>query len=483
MRTRTFIGLFVVVVLAIGSVHAQVDRWEVSDDGQETVQLRPAPTDGTVTRGDRDVPYGTTPDWQNNLRVQVGGLQAVDVNGDGLVDVVVGCYHSQSYPPYPDWENLIYFNIGGQLEANPSWISTDELSTTDVQVADINRDTYLDVFAANGDFAMSPSVIYWGSPTGPSTTPGWFSQEPGLAWTIGSVLFDFDHDGDIDLVTGNEGNSPDDPYRPMYAFFNDSGTLATVPGWQSAETSIQNALAFGDYDGDGWEDLAVSKWANFSSAVYRNVAGSLQNVSVWTTGDTNSDKGIAWADVDGNNWPDLALGRSPTRLYSNTGGTLTLAWEATATYFGHSELRFCDVDRDGDDDLAEIHFSNGHVRIYLNRDGVLDSVPTWVYDSAGAGTALAFGDINGDQWPDLVVGNSGDPSVMVFYAHVPYAVGDLNCDGIVNNFDISPFILALTDPTTYAQRYPNCDRLLADINGDTEVNNFDIAPFVQLLAP
>jgi len=61
--------------------------------------------------------------------------------------------------------------------------------------------------------------------------------------------------------------------------------------------------------------------------------------------------------------------------------------------------------------------------------------------------------------------------------------GDLNCDGLVNNFDIDPFVLALTDPAGYAQRFPNCDRMLADCNGDGKVDNFDIDPFVKLLVP
>jgi hypothetical protein len=60
-------------------------------------------------------------------------------------------------------------------------------------------------------------------------------------------------------------------------------------------------------------------------------------------------------------------------------------------------------------------------------------------------------------------------------------VGDVNCDGVVNNFDISPFVLALADPAAYEATYPNCDILLADINGDGQVNNFDITPFVTLL--
>jgi len=60
-------------------------------------------------------------------------------------------------------------------------------------------------------------------------------------------------------------------------------------------------------------------------------------------------------------------------------------------------------------------------------------------------------------------------------------VGDLNCDGAVNNFDIDPFVLALSDPPGYAAAYPSCDRFGADIDGDGDVTNFDIDPFVALL--
>jgi hypothetical protein len=388
---------------------------EVSDDGLESVMLRPQ----DESREREEIPegrsttaviYSATPDWSNNLRVQVGGLAVADVNGDSYEDVVVGCYISNSYPPYDDWRNFIYLNTGGTLEATPSWASDDSRSTGDIHVALINDDAFPDIVAGNG--GSSPSVIYFGTATGPSTTPGWLSADN--AWTSYALPFDLDHDGDTDLITANQGLSQYDPYRPMYAFINNAGTLETTPSWQSAETSIQNFLAFGDLDGDGWEDLAVSKWSGFESGVYRNVDGVLETTPTWTTGSTSSDKGVAWADVDGNKWVDLAIGRSPTTVYENDAGTLTQAWVSTASYFGHSDLAFCDVDLDGDPDLAEVHFSNGVVNLYLNEKGALSATPSWSYDSAAVGTALAFGLINNDLYPDLVVGNSGDPSVMVF---------------------------------------------------------------------
>jgi hypothetical protein len=60
--------------------------------------------------------------------------------------------------------------------------------------------------------------------------------------------------------------------------------------------------------------------------------------------------------------------------------------------------------------------------------------------------------------------------------------GDLNCDGTINNFDIDPFVLALSDPAGYAAAYPTCDINAADVNGDGAVNNFDFDPFVALIS-
>ncbi|QOJ14238.1 MAG: PEP-CTERM sorting domain-containing protein [Planctomycetia bacterium] len=68
-----------------------------------------------------------------------------------------------------------------------------------------------------------------------------------------------------------------------------------------------------------------------------------------------------------------------------------------------------------------------------------------------------------------------NPTVSALAAPI---LGDMNCDGVFNNFDIDPFVLALVDPPTYELTYPECSILRGDINGDGEFNNFDIDPFV-----
>ncbi|MGE0479603.1 MAG: hypothetical protein AB7Q17_03925 [Phycisphaerae bacterium] len=73
------------------------------------------------------------------------------------------------------------------------------------------------------------------------------------------------------------------------------------------------------------------------------------------------------------------------------------------------------------------------------------------------------------------------PDTITFTVGTPALLGDMNCDGMVNNFDIDPFVLALTDPAGYAAAFPSCNINNADANMDGFVNNFDIDPFVAIL--
>ncbi len=57
--------------------------------------------------------------------------------------------------------------------------------------------------------------------------------------------------------------------------------------------------------------------------------------------------------------------------------------------------------------------------------------------------------------------------------------GDTNCDGVVNGFDIDPFVLAVTSPDAYAIAFPDCNISTADVNGDGLINAFDIDLFVN----
>jgi len=61
-------------------------------------------------------------------------------------------------------------------------------------------------------------------------------------------------------------------------------------------------------------------------------------------------------------------------------------------------------------------------------------------------------------------------------------LGDMDGSGAVNEDDITPFVLALTNPAQYATDYPGIDPdVVGDIDGSGVLNNNDITPFVTLL--
>ncbi len=55
---------------------------------------------------------------------------------------------------------------------------------------------------------------------------------------------------------------------------------------------------------------------------------------------------------------------------------------------------------------------------------------------------------------------------------------DANCDGMVNAFDIEPFLMLLFDPNPQP-----CNTCTGDANGDGSIDAFDIEPFLECLFP
>lgn len=78
-------------------------------------------------------------------------------------------------------------------------------------------------------------------------------------------------------------------------------------------------------------------------------------------------------------------------------------------------------------------------------------------------------------------GIAGGEAVIQFVVTRPIIPGDMNCDGVVNNFDIDPFVLGLVDPQGYAAAFPLCDSRAGDIDQSGSFDNFDIDPFVALV--
>ena len=84
-----------------------------------------------------------------------------------------------------------------------------------------------------------------------------------------------------------------------------------------------------------------------------------------------------------------------------------------------------------------------------------------------------------DAWPTWASGGFDLEAVGVIHSLI---VGDMDASGTVNNNDIAPFVLALTDRARYEAAYPGIDPDVAgDIDRDGALNNNAITLFVGLL--
>jgi hypothetical protein len=411
MHRHSLVLCAAALVISSGAIAAHVD---VPPDGHAPRAIRDAGPAIAPAGEPPTLPFGATPDWQNDIRVQVGGLAFGDLDGDDLPDLALVCYQSNSFPPYEDWRNFVYFNQGDALETQASWVSDDERHSGDAAVGDVDGDGFNDLVVANGGGGYAPNAIYFGSEGGLATAPGWLSEQP--AWATSLELFDIDDDGDLDLLTTNQGAGQGDSYRPMYLFRNGQGVLETVPSWQSAEASIQNDAAVGDIDGDGDPDIGAAKWVDFESAIHINVDGTPETTPSWTTGTTDGDRGIEFADMDGDSDLDIVLGVDDTlKIFRNDGdGDYVDVWTAAQTA-NHQDLLVADFDGDGLPDIVDIDFSTGRAHLYLNTASLPATAPVWSYDAPGSGTALAAADVDGDGMLDLAIGYSGTPSAVIFY--------------------------------------------------------------------
>jgi hypothetical protein len=444
--------------------HAQsTSYYEVSKDGHHTTVT----FDQQAAQRGFGVPFGATPDQQVNLRRQVGGLQIADIDGDGINDLVAVCYISNSFPPYDSAKDMIFFGNGSGIDTTPGWLANDDTHTGDVQVGDLNNDGSPDIVTIHGGLRRDSVRAYFNTGSGVPTAPGYVSNTSNTNWGTAGVLADMDQDGDLDLVTTNQGVFPN-AERPVLMFHNTGTTFTTSSVWQSADQGVQNGIDARDITGDGYPELAVAKWVNFSSGIYYNTTGTPDTLPLVQVGTTGTDRGALFCDLENDGISEVAFGGDPSRIFDNVHGALLQRYESNPPFAGPQEIGMFDIDNDGDEDFVEIHFSDGRAHIYLNREGVIDTDPTWTFDASEVGTAIAFGDLNADGRSDLAIGYSGDTCVRVFYAQVPPCPADLTGEGTLDFFDVSAFLNAYNamDP-------------IADFMGDGVFDFFDVSAFLN----
>jgi len=226
---------------------------------------------------------------------------------------------------------------------------------------------------------------------------------------------DYDGDGDLDLAVCGRGYGSTGNTYESHIYRNDGGKFTDINAGIAG--AAYGSLAWGDYDGDGDLDLAVSGYrydtaSHYESHIYRNDGGKFTDINAGITGLAYGN--VGWGDYDNDGDLDLAVCGSwydsstgdwvpESRIYRNDGGKFT---DINAGIAGvdNSCLAWGDYDNDGDLDLAVCGYRSGvgqAASIYRNDDGTFTDINAGI---AGLSSGnVAWGDYDNDGDLDLAI--------------------------------------------------------------------------------
>jgi enediyne biosynthesis protein E4 len=182
---------------------------------------------------------------------------------------------------------------------------------------------------------------------------------------------------------------------------------------------------WGDYDGDGFDDLFVvnNYSADKDNFLYRNNGdGTFAKItSDIVVNDGGSSYGCAWGDYDNDSHPDLFVANYNENnfLYRNNGdGSFTkITTGAIVTNGGGSTCpAWGDYDNDGYLDLYVCNRTSANFLYHNEGDGTFTRILTGLIATENRNSgACAWGDYDGDGYLDLYVANAGPDYNSLFH--------------------------------------------------------------------
>jgi hypothetical protein len=331
------------------------------------------------------IPLPSTPSWQSHDNDYSTGGTWADINGDGWLDLVTSNGNDMAQNT-----NSVYRNLAGSLETLAWWRSADNGYFGHCYSGDCDNDGDPDLAVAylgsgtSGEFKVR---LYRNDAGTLGTLPVWKAADRHSSFDC--CLGDVDLDGDLDLAI-SAGDAYQNETDSARIYFNNDGVFDTLPGWTAHEGHPSDAVRFCDVDDDGDLDLFVGQVIPNEDrgfiTMYRNNAGALDPEPAWT-----ARAGVGWVlrlafgDYDNDGWLDLAAASNnqtgepnSIKVFHNRAGVLDTV--ASYTMLQGNEYSSCvawaDVNGDGFSDLAAGGWWEPAV-VFENRAGVLDTLPGW----------------------------------------------------------------------------------------------------------
>ena len=327
--------------------------------------------------------------------------------------------------------------------SEPIWTYGSEFAVTNIELADLNGDNIADIIGGeydNTNYSDSSRVYALDGVTGDTIWTFWFQD--GVKALISA---DINLDNIPDIIGGGAYGTDIQTDGRVRAIDGATGTEI----WNFGTGASVIDLAVGDFNNSGNLDVAAVGFGDYVYAIdgstgdyiWRKYLGSIF-INAVATGDVNED------GID-----DVAYTHEYLAGYDNYLGIAngldgSEIWEETAGYFG-SDLLIDDIDDDGFLELVVgLHFDDDHGEVQV-RDGLTGTIE-WTYDfgtmdHVNGAFYFTSVDIDDDKDKDLIVGNylaqrklyifDGDNNVpAVVSPEVPRfvyktAVGDVDNDG------------------------------------------------------
>lgn len=356
-----------------------------------------------------------------------------DFNNDSFKDIAVVNASNSSVGLFIN-DQTGSFNAGVDLGVGGS--------PNSIVAVDFNKDGNMDLFISNGDDNNLTEIDGLGT--------GIF-QSPTNISVVTNPIFMTASDLDMDTITDLIVLGNQDHVMQILPGQNPQGQNYTL-GYKTDVDLGANSIATGDFDRDGYSDIAVVNSISKSVNILRSLGNGLfvKNQTI-STGDVSN--AIVAVDLFKNSKLSLIVSNPVLGQILVLPGSGDGSFGTAVSYgVGNSPAAIIAQDFNSDSflDIAVVNSLSNTVSILINNgDGTLKAKVD--YATGGAPSAIVAADLNHDQIIDLIIANknSGTLSVLIgnrngtFQTHIDYTSGsgpsalvaaDFNNDG---NIDIA----------------------------------------------